>query len=314
MSENEIITKTSQTELDTVASLINQEDGTQNTSSAYLMWWYFQNPSRSFSFLHVRKSGAIKGVATTNNFTFTVDEKPVLAAMPQKVLTSEALRGKGYFGRLYRQTESDNLAQGVDCFLTFTNAMSTPIFLGKFGYHRGISPSIFVVPALFAFFRKSSYRLANRFDENYLSRDDLIRPENSLQKDLEYFKWRYFGYEFNQHKVLNLVGENSENQGYVVLKRKIVMHVPLYVVMDIITHNHANVISLLQEALKYAVRNSALGIMFIESSILPNGPPFVFCMKRSNKLNFLVKGKTEELTSILSKVRFNWFAGDMDFF
>ena len=128
MSDSESNTKTSQAELDTVASLINREDRTRNTSSAYLRWWYFQNPSRSFSFVHVRKDGSIEGVATTNNFRIEIDAREVLAAMPQKVLTSEAVRGKGYFGRLYRETEADNIVQGVDCFLTFTNAMSTPIF------------------------------------------------------------------------------------------------------------------------------------------------------------------------------------------
>ena len=92
------------------------------------------------------------------------------------------------------------------------------------------------------------------------------------------------------------------------------MRVPLYIVMDIITHSQTNAIKLLQEALNYAIHNSALGIMLIENNIFPNGPPFVFCMKRSNKLNFLVKGRTDELTLALTKVRFNWFAGDLDFF
>ena len=314
MSNSESISKTSLGDLNTVASLINKEDRSSNTSSAHLSWWYFLNPSRSFSFVHMLKDGFIEGLATTNNFRIKVNGNALLAAMPQKVLTSEAVRGKGYFGRLYRQTESDNIAQGVDCFLTFTNAMSTPIFLEKFGYRRGISPSIFVVPALFSCFRKSSYQLANQFDENYLIREDLIRPANSLCKNLDYFKWRYLEYENSQFVILNLVGRNRENEGYIILKRKVVMCVPLFVAMDIITHTEINAIKLLQEALKYAIQNLAFGVMIIENNIIPNGPPFALCIKRSNKLNFLVKGKTDDLTSTLTKVRFNWFAGDLDFF
>lgn len=314
MSESESIAKTSQLELDAVASLIAREDGNRNISSAYLRWWYFQNPSRSFSIFHVRKGETIEGMATTNNFSMKLEDRQVCVAMPQKVLTSEKVRGKGYFGRLYRHTESDNIAQGVDCFLTFTNAMSTPIFLKRFGYRRGISPSIFVVPSLFAIFKKASYRLVNQFDETYLSRSDLIHPGNSVKKDMEYFNWRYFGYKANRFAVLNFVGGNRENEGYVVLKRKTVMHIPLYVVMDIITHNPANAVRLLGEALKYAARNLVLGIMVLENNIFPSSLPFAFCMTWSGKLNFLVKGRTEDQTSTLASVRFNWFGGDLDFF
>jgi hypothetical protein len=314
MSDSESIIPTSQAELDAVACLINREEGTRIISSAYLRWWYFQNPSQSFSFVHVQREGSIEGLATTNNFRIDIDGRYALAAMPQKVLTSRAVRGKGYFGRLYRQTEAENISHGVDCFLTFTNSMSTPIFLEKFGYRRGISPSVFVVPALFSFFRRSFYRLANQFDENYLCRDDLIHTENSLCKGAEYFKWRYFGYEDSQFVVLNLVGRNSENEGYVILKRKVVMFVPLYVVMDIITHSQPNAIKLLQESLNYAIKNLAFGIMILENNIFPNGPPFALCMKRRNKFNFLVKARTDRLTEKLALVRFNWFAGDLDFF
>ncbi len=59
--------------------------------------------------------------------------------MPQKVLTDANLRGQGVFGKVYSASEQA-CRRGADFFLTVTNAASTPIFLGKFGYQRTAVP------------------------------------------------------------------------------------------------------------------------------------------------------------------------------
>jgi hypothetical protein len=312
--EAERFVKTSSADLPGIVRLIARDDGEAHVDSEYLDWWYFKNPSNSFAFFHLDVNGEPEGLATTNNMCVNVEGTDKKVAMPQKVLTSTTVRGKGYFGKLYRHTESDNIANGVDCFLTFTNAMSTPIFLEKFGYKRGISPTVFIVPSILGLIERKQYEIPFQFDEYFLESCKSFGFKNYVKKDPTYFTWRYLKYDKQAFSILRVINETGGTIGYVVLKRRIILRLPVYVVMDVIAISSKNIDQILWAALHFSLKKFAFGIMFLENDLFASSSLLPLAFKKRNKLNFLVKGKTEEETTTLSKIHFNFFAGDLDFF
>lgn len=89
-------------DIQAIADLISREN--HPTETAYIKHWFFDKPIGNSAISVVEENGQLEGIATTNNFVLN-DHGDKLVAMPQKVLTSKALRGKGFFGKMYRHTE-----------------------------------------------------------------------------------------------------------------------------------------------------------------------------------------------------------------
>lgn len=294
-----------------IADFICQENNDAHVSTEYIKWWYFQNPSKSISFWHYLCDEEIVGVATTNNFYMhTAAAERKLVAMPQKVLTSAKMRGKGVFGKLYRQTEKDNLENGVDFFLTFTNEASTPIFLGKFDYLPGVCPDvIFVFPRVFAFFNSKNYKPVT-FD----SLRNVQKPlTNGFVKDLDYFRWRYSSATEEDITILEVKGEKSAAAGYVFLKKIYKKQVPLYILLDVMILEESATRRLLKAAVNFASQNFSVGLLALDREDLSIYWRQFIHRRIKNRFNFLVKGKDKNETVELAEKKFNFSFGELDF-
>lgn len=311
MSESSIeLVETQTAELAEIQTLMLTEND-QRVSLEYLDWWYFRNPSESFSFWHSLFEGKTVGMATTNNFRFQTPDGLKLVPMPQKVLTAASMRGKGLFGKLYRQTEQDNLDKGADFFLTFTNAASTPIFLGKFGYARGRCPDIiFIPPKATSFLSKKDYEEITSLSPEA----DAIQTElqNSVSKNAAYFRWRYFDAP-EEETALRVFRQDGEIIGYVFLKKIHKKRVPLYVLLDAVCVRSGEECSLLDAARNFATRHLAAGLLAFDNLMFDDCWRKHLHRRVKNNFNFLVKGKTDDETKRLAETEFNFFFGDLDF-
>lgn len=301
-----------------IKTLILQEND-QNISEQYLQDWYWHNPFNSSSVILCKKEGQLKGMASTNNFKMKIAGSSVLVAFPQKVLTSKEIRGKGFFTKLYFENEKDNISsEGVDLFLTFTNQMSTPIFLNKFGYKAGICPDTILLPA-WAFFmtgRGAKMKIKEHFDDSFLEDLDSTDHDNCVLKDPSYLNWRYnLSSSTKNHSYVKIeVTRNGVILGYAVVKKMVKKGIPMLVIADILVNKKENVADVLRQAGYYATIKGCLVLTLLSNEICR---PAVDNIKlkaiKSNALNFLVKGKTEEETNQLTKTHFNFSFGDLDF-
>ncbi len=253
-------------------------------------------------------------MATTNNFRFQRGDESLLVGMPQKVLTSRAIRGRGIFGRLYFETERINLEErGVDFFLTVTNAVSTPIFLNRFGFERAVSPRLLLLPANPAcLFLRRRYRRVESFDPEFLTRDLIQMPEG-LEKNGAFYRWRYGGAGSGSYVKLEVGGE-SDWAGYVVLKRVRKRGVPLYLLMDVLATDVDRLPDLLRQALRFATVSGAVGILHFKNPFTEVGTAGRLTLPAGRPFNFLVKGKSDADTAELVDARLSLSFGDVDFF
>jgi hypothetical protein len=282
--------------------------GNERMTPEFVQHWYFENPARSFSIQTVWLQGKPEGFATTNNFRFRIDGKTELVAMPQNVLTSEALRGKGMFQKLYFRTEEENLSNGVDCFLTFTNEMSTPIFLKKFGYERGRCPDVLLYP-----FGAGTLFSGYRFQRQKAMADvdfpaNLFGLDNAVQKDEAFFNWRYRNYPDGVIHIVE-VRKGGNRTGYLVLKKEKKKGIPFFLLMDVIAADEKSFITTLKAAPVYATKGMVAFVLFYDSGLAKPGG---LHKTIKNRFNFLAKGKTPEETQRLANTRFRFFFGDMD--
>ena len=312
------IRKANISDLDGICSLMKEEnDG--NVSNEYLENWYWKNPFKSHSLIICEENGKTLGISSTNNFKMNIHGTEKLIAFPQKVLTSNEIRGKGFFSKLYFENEKDNIDnQKVDHFLTFTNEMSTPIFLDKFGYKRGISPSITILPTLPRFQRADPKRMreVNELDDKYLSDKDLIQRPESIIKDRKYYDWRY-GQELNgtDKSFIKLEIFNEDLiLGYAILKKVVRMKLPFFYLTEIITHSKDYIPDIIRSARCYSSSKGAFGLMLINNYMTDNSiDNYSFKLTIKNRLNFLVKGKSQIETEELAITSFNFSFGDLDF-
>ena len=310
MSESRSLVKTQVSDLASMADFVRKENNDSHISSDYLKWWYFQNSSKSFSFWQYNFENSIVGMATTNNFRIQATDGIKLAGMPQKVLTSETMRGKGLFGKLFWQTEKDNLENGVELFLTFTNEMSTPIFLKKFGYLRGKCPDVIMAyPSLKAMFGKQRYEVV----ENARIEQTPAAKPNEFVKDADYFNWRYFSNNIEPTLKLRVFNEDKSVAGYIFLKKVFKKKLPLFVLLDLLPIIEGTESLLLAEAVKYASKHLSLGLLALDNSRLSPIWANHFHKRIENRFNFLVKGKTEEESLELAKTDFDFAFGQLDF-
>lgn len=282
--------------------------GNENMTESFIRHWYFGNPSQSFSMQVVHLAGKPEGFATTNNFRYRIGGRTQLVAMPQNVLTSEALRGKGMFGKLYFRTEEANLAAGVDCFLTFTNELSTPIFLKKFGYERGRCPDMLLYPfgagVLFSGYR---FRRLNSIADVPFPQT-LFQLDNAALKSKEHLQWRYAQYPAGVLHVVE-VRRKSVVTGYLILKKEKKKGIPFLLLMDVVAADEAGFTATIKAAPVYGTKKLAAFTLQYD----PGTPVAKALHKRiRNRFNFLVKGKTEAETKRLAETGFRFFFGDMD--
>lgn len=283
-----------------MAAFISGEEG-KNVDPEYLRWWYYgQGEEMSAVILAENQKGEICAMATTRNFYVMRSGTAVLAAMPQKVLTASHLRGKGLFSSAYYAGEEWNLKRKVQLFLTFTNAASTPVFLGKFGYSRETSPVTGVICTL-PYFRRRS-----RCTEMDKSRaQDHIRErirEDAIRKDREYFEWRYL--RSPEQGIIFLVEEKS--QALIFIKVRKFKGLKVAFLLD-----HCVALSDLD------VRNIAgwlagKGIAFLFYFPDETSPKLFFEFRKKHRFNFLSKYPSPGFQVKESSI-FHWTMGDLDF-
>ncbi len=305
--------RASEKDLEEIANLMRIEDGNRMASPQYLHWWYFDNPSQQFSFWAARGAGRICAMATMNAFPFIVGGESRLIGMPQKVLTARSFQGKGLFGKLYLRTEKEILDRGADSLLTFTNAASTPIFLNKFHYARGLCPDlIWIPPNPLNFFAGSSFRRVDDFHAGFFARG-ILQFENAAIKDISYYRWRYKFLNPSQYEILEIGGQASEILGFVFLKRIRRAGVPLYLLMDLAVQASSQIPLALSQAAIFCCRRLSAGLILFENTESAPWIKATLHKKIHNRFNFLVKGSNAAITTTLAKTRFNFFFGDLDF-
>lgn len=296
-------------DLPALADLMRREKLDAHVTADQLRHWYFDNPHGSHCIRVAMRGDRIEGMATTNNFRLRMGGDQKLAAMPQKVLTSPALRGQGVFKKLYQETEATNLEQrGVDFFITFTNELSTPIFLNRFEYVRGQSPQIVLLPWNPArLMDKRRYRRVERFDPDLAAHVN-GGVDHAVVKDAAFLAWRYGG-----HGYVRLEVETGHGKGGLVLKRIRKKGVPIYVLMDLLTADAADVVELLRQGQRYATAHAAAGLMLMNNACTAEAVRQVKHVSLGRRFAFLVKGRSDEQTQQLSQTPFNLTFGDLDF-
>lgn len=311
-----IFRKATISDVDELSNLISSQN--IEVSAEYLKAWYWDNPFQSHSIIICADNDQIKGVSSTNNFLLKMGEDQKLVSFPQKVLTSEDIRGQGYFSKLYFRNEKDNLeSEGTSFFLTFTNHLSTPIFLKKFAYQTGVCPTIALLPPLlFPKLKGITFEVVEHFDDNYLDENELCNCPNGIVKDKLYLNWRYnINRSTLDNKSIKVAVLNANSIiGYAVLKKGVKKKIPFFYLLDIVTHNSSNIPLIIKIARVYASRQYSFGIMvFVNELTSPHLKNITLKLLLKNKLNFLVKGKTPEATNRLANINFNFSFGDLDF-
>jgi hypothetical protein len=309
MESQFIIDKITDNDLLEVTTLALNNGGGKKFTKEFIENWYLNNPSNSRSLCKVVSEGQIEGYATTNNFMFNIAEKPCLVAMPQNVLTSVKIRGKGLFNKLYFKTESDNLNENkVDLFLTFTNKLSTPIFLNKFSYQRGKCPDLLFTPFNpFDFF--SPYKFVPLSSVDEIPFASIYKFDNAMQKDAAHFKWRYKLYSKEELRIV-AVKEKDQTIGYLFLKVQKQKGIKILILMDVISENEYNFNKVIEAAFAYSTKHFFVGLLMFAGAFKLKKR--ILRLRIKNRLNFLVKGKTKNSTEELSLIDFNFFFGDLD--
>ncbi|MBC7449914.1 MAG: hypothetical protein H7259_00340 [Cytophagales bacterium] len=292
-----------------IEQLSLKNGGNPNLSEKYINHWYYNNPSKSRSLWKVLVGGIIEGFATTNNFVFQIEHTPVLIAMPQNLLTSIKIRGKGFFEKLYKETEHENIENNkAESFIVFSNELSSPIFLNKLGYVKAKCP-----PVIFSFFNPldffstPDYKRIYSFDD--INNTSVFSFDNAMQKTYAHLQWRYACYSATQLHMIEVKKEGAVT-GYAFLKVEKKKGISFLILMDIMTENKDAIHHIIDTCYRYASRNFFAGLVLFD---IPG-----FVPKRTlrctfnNRFNVLVKSKAQESTIRLSKVPFCFFFGDLD--
>ena len=275
----------------------------------YLRHWYFQGPVKGGAMMMGERNGRILGMATMTAHRFERMEASALVAMPQKVLTDASARGQGIFGKLYRASERACLDHGADFFLTVTNAASTPIFLGKFGYRRVDPPRMAVLLPL------PGRPVSRVLVRTEVERSDPLRNGIwRMHKDAAYHQWRFIDHPLREYICL-ACELNGRPLGSIFLKRIRKKGVPVMLLLDMVPTAMELAPELLRAARKAAWQQRCLALLVLDqednrAAIAANGP----AVHRSSNFNLLVKGEDEVHTAALASQHFELAFGDLDFF
>lgn len=312
MESNSIeYSKITEKDVSSIYELALKNNGNKNFTLQNFNHWYLRNPINSNSMWKAMLNGHIEGYATTNNFIYTINGEENLVALPQNVLTSEKIRGKGVFGELYNITEQENLdINCVNLFLTSTNKMSTPIFLNKFGYLRAKRPDILaILPNPLNFFKTKNYKIIK--DLNDVHFENSYNIDNSRKKSIEYYKWRYSNCTNKTLKILE-VSDSGKKIGYAFLINQKKRGVKALIIADILCSNENDISKIIDVCSIYSTRKLYLILTMFKLNQSNHKKRFQLSFK--NKFNFLIKGKSENETKLLSEISLNYFFGDLDYF
>lgn len=297
-----------------VVKLMNQEDENLVTSEQ-LTNWYFNNHSQSHTLIICEKEAKVEGICSTNHFLFDLEGKKQLIAFPQKVLTSSNIRGQGFFSKLYWTNEKYCFGEEkVDFFINFPNDVSSPIFLKKFDYLPGYCPDLaFILCNPITLLNAPSYKTLDHIPKDFFAAKPLLVRKNGFLKDYSYYNWRYekpISTESAKYEFLAL----DNNEGIAIIKKDKKKGLPIYLILDILVKNENTVEKLFNACRNYALSKGCLGILsfvnlYNESTIKK------FRLKKilNSQFNFSVKGKDNTATESLSKMKFNFELGDLDF-
>ena len=285
---------------------------------AYLRHWYFDNPVRGGTVMVGERGeagGPMVAMATMNAHRFERQGESALVPMPQKVLTDESLRGQGIFGRLYRATEARCRELGGDFFVTVTNAASTPIFLGKFGYLRLPSPTLAVLAPL-----------PGPVEAHEIGGASATRPSPSLPsplsadaswrmaKDADHYRWRFLEHPVPEYLMFRCVVDGAP-AGELFLKRVRKRGVPVMLLLDLVPVSVDAVPALLRCARRLALGHRTVALLCLDERRFAGAiDGSVLKVRRSSGFNLLVKGRDDAHTRSLARERFDLALGDLDFF
>ena len=309
MVDNYTLSKITSQDKTAIKELAVANGGNANLTEDYIEHWYFNNPSNSNALWKVVVDDKMEGYATTNNFIFNIKSAKALVAMPQNVLTSQKIRGKGLFNKLYFKTEWDNIENNhIDYFLTFTNSMSTQIFLNKFGYTRGKCPIVsFTVFNVFDLFSKKKIERIHSVNE--INSAPVFSFENAAFKTEQHIKWRYSNYPPDALHIIS-VKDGNYTTGYAVLKIEKKKGIKFLILMDIITERKENFPFIIESCFVYSSKQLYAGVLMFNLPVQVRSK--LLRLEIKDRFNFLVKGKSAESTTMLSNTDFTFFFGDLD--
>jgi GNAT superfamily N-acetyltransferase len=108
--------------------------GTTALSDEEFAWWFDRNPAGEGIVSLAVADGEVVGVAAMSFFRTRLEGVETRLAIPVNVATDERYRGRGVFSTLQEANEEAAAASGSPLTVTFPNARSHPIFVGRLGW------------------------------------------------------------------------------------------------------------------------------------------------------------------------------------
>ena len=284
--------------------------GQPRSSEEYLRHWYFGDPQAASTVMIGSKNGEVVCMATMKHHHFTGEGGVKLVAMPQKVLTDASLRGKGIFQKLYWASEADARSKGAGFFLTVTNAASTPIFLGRFGYHRLPAPGMRVLSPRPGAIGDRPIGAVPSMRSDPGPNDATWR----MMKPQAHLQWRYTDHPLKEYAV-HAIGEERSGQGMIFTKRIRKKGLPVLLLMDAVADDPSLFNGVLQLGRRLAWSERCVAMLALrnevhEAAMRDSG----FSWAVSSGFNLLVKGLDAAHSEVLLGHRFDLTFGDLDFF
>jgi len=132
MSSFEVVRYTPEWRASLVALLARV--GTTQLSDDEFAWWFDRNPGGEGIVSLAVDGGEVVGVAAMSFFTTLLEGTETRLAIPVNVATDARYRGQGVFSALEEANEAAAAASGSPLTVTFPNANSHPIFVGRLGW------------------------------------------------------------------------------------------------------------------------------------------------------------------------------------
>jgi GNAT superfamily N-acetyltransferase len=108
--------------------------GTTALSDEEFAWWFDRNPAGEGIVSLAVDGDEVIGVAAMSFFKTRLEGVETRLAIPVNVATDERYRGRGVFSTLQEANEGAAAGAGSPLTVTFPNARSHPIFVGRLGW------------------------------------------------------------------------------------------------------------------------------------------------------------------------------------
>ena len=108
--------------------------GTTQLSDEEFAWWFDRNPAGEGIVSLAVDDGEVVGVAAMSFFKTRLEGVETRLAIPVNVATDARYRGRGVFSTLQHENEETAAGSGSPLTVTFPNARSYPIFIGRLGW------------------------------------------------------------------------------------------------------------------------------------------------------------------------------------